>query len=317
MEEPLVSIIIPTFNRAHLIKETLDSICFQTYTNWECIIVDDGSTDHTDTVLKNYIANDTRFQYHQRPQDRLSGGNAARNYGFELSKGSYINWLDSDDLFTKDKLEIQVHEIIKDKAQVHICQGQIFEITVAGDKIFQNLWPEKFVGMKNLVDSLLLHSLRWPTGAALWSREAAGLNLWDEDLKAAQEWAFHIKQAFALQDQDVLFCEQVLLQVRKSETSITQNTDQTQRYNEYLRSRLNVLEFLTGNNIGLDHPYARSIYKFSLRYIKYLVSVGSGEIVESFSKFILNKSYIKYLHFKLGLFIYDKFQKDYFLKTLL
>ena len=92
MKEPLVSIIIPTYNRAHLIGETLGSVLAQTYQNWECIVVDDGSTDNTEAVLATFTAKDSRFQYDQRPKDRLAGGNAARNYGFELSKGEYINW---------------------------------------------------------------------------------------------------------------------------------------------------------------------------------------------------------------------------------
>lgn len=53
-KEPLVSIIIPTFNRAHLIGETLDSIIAQTYTHWECIVVDDGSTDNTEEIMTSY-----------------------------------------------------------------------------------------------------------------------------------------------------------------------------------------------------------------------------------------------------------------------
>ena len=64
---PLISIIIPTYNRAHLIGETLDSILVQTYPNWECIVVDDGSTDTTADVMREYIKKDNRFQYHQRP----------------------------------------------------------------------------------------------------------------------------------------------------------------------------------------------------------------------------------------------------------
>lgn len=84
-QNPLVSIIIPTFNRAHLIGETLDSVLAQTYPNWECIVVDDGSTDNTDEVMAEYMARDARFQYHHRPEDRLPGGNAARNYGVEFS----------------------------------------------------------------------------------------------------------------------------------------------------------------------------------------------------------------------------------------
>ncbi len=86
MQTPLVSIIIiiiiPTYNRAHLIGETLDSILAQTYTNWECIVVDDGSTDETDSLLAAYCAKDKRFQYQHRLSDRPKGANACRNYRF-------------------------------------------------------------------------------------------------------------------------------------------------------------------------------------------------------------------------------------------
>ncbi|MBT0608446.1 glycosyltransferase family 2 protein [Aequorivita echinoideorum] len=105
---PKVSIIIPTYNRAHLIGETLDSILAQTYTNWECIIVDDGSTDNMDAVVESYLRKDQRFQYHHRPKNRKKGANTCRNYGFELSKGDYIQWLDSDDLISRNKLEKQI-----------------------------------------------------------------------------------------------------------------------------------------------------------------------------------------------------------------
>ncbi len=77
-EQPLVSIIIPTYNRAHLIGETLDSVLAQTYTNWECIVVDDGSTDATDELMAKYCAKDARIRYYHRPDLHLSGGNGAR-----------------------------------------------------------------------------------------------------------------------------------------------------------------------------------------------------------------------------------------------
>ena len=107
-DSPLISIIIPAYNRAHLIGETLDSIIAQTYKNWECIVVDDGSSDHTERILQNYCAKDSRFKFYHRPENHLPGGNGARNYGFEKSKGEYIQWFDSDDIMSPSKMEYQV-----------------------------------------------------------------------------------------------------------------------------------------------------------------------------------------------------------------
>ena len=113
MNSPLISIIIPTYNRAHLIGETLDSILLQTYPNWECIVVDDGSADNTADVMRDNIKNDNRFQYHQRPDNRKKSPNSCRNYGFELSKGEYIKWFDSDDIMLPYLLEKQISSFVK------------------------------------------------------------------------------------------------------------------------------------------------------------------------------------------------------------
>src|SRR5690606_11844101 len=121
-KQPLVSIIIPTYNRAHLISETLDSVLAQTYTNWECIVVDDGSTDATEALLHGYMEKDSRFQYHKRPDRHLPGGNGARNYGFELSQGEYIQWFDSDDVMLPGFLDKKV-ELFKDDIDLVICSS--------------------------------------------------------------------------------------------------------------------------------------------------------------------------------------------------
>lgn len=122
MNAPLVSIIIPTYNRAHLIGETLDSVIAQTYQNWECIVVDDGSTDHTEEVMADYMAKDARIRFYHRPENKLPGGNAARNYGFEKSKGEYIQWFDSDDLMSPKKIEIQLEQMITDNTMLSVCR---------------------------------------------------------------------------------------------------------------------------------------------------------------------------------------------------
>lgn len=104
----LVSIIIPVFNREKLIVETLKSIQNQSYTNWECIIVDDGSTDSTENCIQTFVEKDKRFAYYHRPVTYIKGANSCRNYGFEVSSGEYINWFDSDDIMLSDFLEKKI-----------------------------------------------------------------------------------------------------------------------------------------------------------------------------------------------------------------
>lgn len=101
----LVSILICNYNKGDYLRETLDSVIGQTYTNWECIIVDDHSIDNSWKILEEYAVLDSRFKIYKRPDNRRKGGNAARNYAFELSKGRYVNWLDSDDLINSIFLE--------------------------------------------------------------------------------------------------------------------------------------------------------------------------------------------------------------------
>lgn len=92
--EIVTSIIIPSFNRADLISETLDSVLNQTYRYWECIIVDDGSTDFSSEIISKYLELDNRFKYLERPKDRLKGPSACRNIGLQNAKGEYVIFLD-------------------------------------------------------------------------------------------------------------------------------------------------------------------------------------------------------------------------------
>jgi glycosyltransferase involved in cell wall biosynthesis len=102
--QPLVSIVIPTYNRANLIGETIQSVINQSYTQWEIIVVDDGSEDDTQKVVGGYA--DTRVRYVRIAHTGKLG--AVRNYGIRQAKGDYIAFLDSDDLWRSDKLSIQL-----------------------------------------------------------------------------------------------------------------------------------------------------------------------------------------------------------------
>jgi glycosyltransferase involved in cell wall biosynthesis len=123
----LVSIIIPTYNRAHLIAETIQSVLAQTHPHWELIIINDGSTDSTEEVIKSF--DDSRIQYYY-----LDHGNGMidrlRNFGMNKAKGKFITLLDSDDVLKPNKLEIQIRLLNKyPQAAFSICNAYEFTST--------------------------------------------------------------------------------------------------------------------------------------------------------------------------------------------
>lgn len=101
----LVSIIMPSYNTAKYISESIQSVLNQTYQNWELIIVDDCSSDDTDDIIKSYL-HDKRIVYLKN--DKNSGAAISRNFALREAKGKWIAFLDSDDLWAKDKLEKQI-----------------------------------------------------------------------------------------------------------------------------------------------------------------------------------------------------------------
>src|SRR5262245_33236726 len=105
MRQPLVSVVIPTHNRAYGLAETIDSVLGQTYPNIEVVLIDDGSTDGTDTLIQERYGADARVRYVR--QDK-SGTNIARNHGLRLAKGELVALLDSDDIFLPWKIEMEV-----------------------------------------------------------------------------------------------------------------------------------------------------------------------------------------------------------------
>lgn len=101
---PLVSIITPVYNSEKYIGETIKSVLLQTYTKWEMLIVDDGSTDNTEKVIQGF--NDSRITYYKLEEN--SGAAIARNYALEKAKGRFIAFLDADDMWKNNKLEKQL-----------------------------------------------------------------------------------------------------------------------------------------------------------------------------------------------------------------
>ncbi len=107
MEKPLVSVMMPVYNGLPLIKASLESLYRQTWTNWECLIVDDGSSDGTSAYLDSI--SDPRVKVFHFPKNQ--GRSAARQKALDEAKGKYLAMLDADDLYHPQKLEIQVKEM--------------------------------------------------------------------------------------------------------------------------------------------------------------------------------------------------------------
>lgn len=217
MPDKLVSIIIPTFNRAYLIAETLNSIINQTYTNWECLIIDDGSTDGTADLIAAYIDKDKRFQYHQRSADKVKGANACRNFGFELSNGIYIKWFDSDDIMHPDFLEKQVTVLEKNK-ELGFCAAfsKIFAKSI--HDAYDDFNPQMIYDT-NAMFHFIIGELYFLTPSSLWKREVLdNKELFDETLSNAQETDFNFRRL----TENVRFCyiEEALFFVRRGHKSI-------------------------------------------------------------------------------------------------
>lgn len=112
---PLFSVIVPCYNYGRYLAETLSSVSHQKYQNWECIVVDDGSTDDTKDIAESFVNRDNRFIYVYRQNGGLC---SARNTGQQHSKGDYFIFLDSDDLLTDQALEWYSHKIASDQSDI-------------------------------------------------------------------------------------------------------------------------------------------------------------------------------------------------------
>lgn len=124
MHQPLISIIIPCYNQAHFMDECLESVFFQSYQNWECIMVNDQSLDNTEEVALKWTQKDKRFKYIKKQNGGLS---STRNAGIKVAQGVWILPLDSDDYISHNYLELAANEFKKDYTVIY-CRAQKFGI---------------------------------------------------------------------------------------------------------------------------------------------------------------------------------------------
>lgn len=181
--EPLVSVVIPTYNRANIISNTINSVLNQTYSNLEIVIVDDFSNDNTEDVVKSF--NDSRIKYIKHTKN--SNGSVARNTGIKSSKGEYIAFLDSDDEWFPEKIDIQLKHILKHKEKDVVSYTQL--IAHRGHAKNVSSAQEMDDGEK-ILDYLFINNGTIQTSTIMLDSILAKRVLFNEKLKRHQDWDF-------------------------------------------------------------------------------------------------------------------------------
>ena len=116
---PLVSVIIPVYNVAPYLEEALESVINQSYNNLEILVIDDGSTDGSEIICEEYAARDKRIRVIYQVNGGLSD---ARNTGLDLAAGEYIAFLDSDDAYRSNMIEVMLRAVMRYQADIIICR---------------------------------------------------------------------------------------------------------------------------------------------------------------------------------------------------
>jgi GT2 family glycosyltransferase len=196
---PLVSIIVPTYNYAHFIGEALESVQSQTYSNWECIVVDDGSTDDTGIIAKQFADKDNRIKYHRQENQGLA---AARNTGLANSPGVYFQFLDADDLLEPQKLERQVM-FLESHPDVDIVfsDARYFRTGHLEERRFsqyeENLpWVAKFSGHgKSVLLRLIANNIMAVNAPLLRRSVIEDVGLFEGSVRGIEDWDYWVRCA--------------------------------------------------------------------------------------------------------------------------
>ena len=295
----LVSIIIPVYNREKTILKAINSVIYQTYSNWELIIVDDCSTDKTAIIISKI--DDSRIFFHQLKVN--SGAGAARNFGIKKSKGNFISFLDSDDTFEPDFLKIS-YEALSNSAKDtgFIWTGSnIFH----GGNIYKQIWQPKRMKTPHLT---FLTELKIGTGAGVTIKREVfeKCGYFDERLPAAEdtEFFFRISQTF-----DYVFAPLYLINIyRDDQDRMSKNFQNiATAYNIFLPSYFSVInrdkylqakfyyKMMWLNYHLLNKKQARGYFKMiPINNLKtFFRTVGTKMIYE-----ILPLKWAKFLHLK-------------------
>ncbi|WP_299177515.1 glycosyltransferase family 2 protein [uncultured Chryseobacterium sp.] len=212
-----ISVIVPCYNQAVFLDDCVNSLINQTYSNWECILVNDGSTDNTEEKALEWQSKDNRIKYIKKTNGGLS---SARNTGIRNVTGDFVQFLDCDDFLYKEKFEKSVQKIKNPTNTIVITDFQRFDNTTKTVLPPHCILEEKYFNQKEIL-------LKWdnpfsiPIHCALFSRDIVEKYRFNEELKAKEDWIFWL-QAYG-DKPETFFIKEYLLAYRMSSAGMTNN----------------------------------------------------------------------------------------------
>lgn len=193
---PLVSIIVPFHNRKELLVETLESVLKQSFTDWECILVNDRSNADVMDFIQQYTNCDSRFRIVSMPTSKKYVS-AARNFGLEVALGKYINFLDSDDLLLPNKIQKQVDLFLNfPEFEMVTCQFATLSehdgMIVISERKFAP--SSHWLDVAWRTDYFERYGGLWCTNSSLWRKDSIlSLGAWNETLNAWHDVELNIR----------------------------------------------------------------------------------------------------------------------------
>ena len=235
---PSVSVIIPAYNASRYLRETLDSVLAQTFRDYEVIVVDDGSTDETPSILKEY---DGRIRILRQPNQGLA---MARNSGAKAARGKWLSFLDSDDLWASSKLEVQLREATG--CVISYTNAVLFGEHLPREILYSDVTPQH---QGNVVEHLLQNNFITASSVMIRKDIFDGIGGFDPSLWALEDWELWLK---VCRRNPLGYVAEPLVRYRVRRDSMTSKVRRT------LPCHMAVINsFFAAEDLGRRHPRLR------------------------------------------------------------
>ncbi len=276
--QPLISIIVPYYNSGLFLERTFLSIQNQTYTNWELLFVDDGSSDNGPQLVSKMIAVDKRVFSLKRPNEGFKrGGRGAKNYGYTRSKGDYVVFFDSDDYMLPNYLEARIGSMQKDETidVVFTNFGWRVHSNLIVNKVYtyNSEFNAQFSNINKSIDfwkSYADLNFSWSPSNMMWKSASIKRIKWNEDTTIGEDFEFHTQAI--LEGLQFKHLNKITWYYMRNESSMmltSENPLQIERRSFYMGVVLDLLvsnKFLEVNDDLIAH-FIKDQYRFIRRIL--------------------------------------------------